>query len=127
MRIYHTRPIPFNILNEMEMRVILNKRDGVGMGVTRPEPAPIPTRPVGIPKCITYASGFFLFFFSLFNVIIFHFLHLINNIHFAFAWWDKHKQCITEFYPLLWKPNRNQSNRATGIHQINKYINTNNF
>ena len=42
MGIYHTRPIPFNFLNETGMRFVLNKRGGVGMGATRPEPAPLP-------------------------------------------------------------------------------------
>ena len=43
------------------------------------------------------------------------------------AWWDKYKQCTIRFYPLLREPNRNQSNKATRIHSINKYMNTNNF
>ena len=42
MGIYHTHPAPFNFLNGMGMIFILNKRDGVGMGATRPEPAPLP-------------------------------------------------------------------------------------
>ena len=47
MGIYHTRPIPFNFLNETGMRFVLNKRGGVGMGATRPEPAPLPFLKVG--------------------------------------------------------------------------------
>ena len=42
-------------------------------------------------------------------------------------WWDKYKQCTTSFFSLLWEPNRNQSNKVTRIHPINKYMNTNNF
>ena len=41
MGIYHTRPASFNFLNEMGMRIILNKWGGVGMGATRLEPAPL--------------------------------------------------------------------------------------
>ena len=46
MGIYHTRPAPprpapFKFLNGTGMEIILNKRAGVGMGVTRPEPAPL--------------------------------------------------------------------------------------
>ena len=33
----------FNFLNGTGMWIILNKRGGVGMGVTRPEPAPLPS------------------------------------------------------------------------------------
>ena len=35
-------PIPFKFLNGMGMRIILNKRDGVGMGATHSEPVPLP-------------------------------------------------------------------------------------
>ena len=38
MRISHTRPAPFNILNGTGMGIVFNKRGGVGMGATRPEP-----------------------------------------------------------------------------------------
>ena len=41
MRIYRTRPVPFNFLNGMGMRIILKKQEGVGMGVTRPKPTPL--------------------------------------------------------------------------------------
>ena len=37
----HTRPTPFNFLNGTRMRIVFNKRGGVGMGATRPEPAPL--------------------------------------------------------------------------------------
>ena len=36
MRISHTRPAPFNFLNGTGMRIVFNKRSGVGMGTTRP-------------------------------------------------------------------------------------------
>ena len=42
MRIYHTRPTPFNFLNGTRMGFVLNKRGGVGMEATRPKPAPLP-------------------------------------------------------------------------------------
>ena len=35
-------PAPFNFLNGTGMRIIFNKRGGVGMGATRSEPAPFP-------------------------------------------------------------------------------------
>ena len=35
MGISHTRPAPFNFLNGTGMRIVFNKRGGVGMGVTR--------------------------------------------------------------------------------------------
>ena len=41
MRISYTRPIPFNFLNWMRMKIILNKQGKVGMRVTRIEPAPL--------------------------------------------------------------------------------------
>ena len=46
--ISHTQPtLPhsasFNFLNRIEMRIILNKRGGVGMGATRPETSPSPS------------------------------------------------------------------------------------
>ena len=44
MRIYHIRPVPFNFLNGTRMRIILNKWCRVGMGATRPEPAPLPSQ-----------------------------------------------------------------------------------
>ena len=34
-------PASFNFLNRIGMRIILNKRGGVGMGATRPEPTPL--------------------------------------------------------------------------------------
>ena len=40
--ISHTRPAPFNFLNGTGMGIVFNKRGGVGMGATRPEPAPLP-------------------------------------------------------------------------------------
>ena len=40
--ISHTRPAPFNFLNGTGMRIIFYKRGRVGMGATRPEPAPLP-------------------------------------------------------------------------------------
>ena len=43
MRIYHTRPAPFNFLNETGMIIILNKRNEVGMGATRLEPVSLPS------------------------------------------------------------------------------------
>ena len=46
MGIYHTRPArpaPFKFLNGTGMGIILNKRGGVGMGATRPEPTPLPS------------------------------------------------------------------------------------
>ena len=46
MGIYHIRlpsPVPFYFLNGMGMRIISNKRGGVGIGATRPEPAPLPS------------------------------------------------------------------------------------
>ena len=39
----YPRPAPFKFLNGMGMRIILNKRGGVRMGATRPEPAPLPS------------------------------------------------------------------------------------
>ena len=36
-------PITFKFLNGMGMRIILNKRGGVGMGATRLELAPLPS------------------------------------------------------------------------------------
>ena len=36
MRNSHTRPVPFNFLNETRMRIILNKWDEVGMEATCP-------------------------------------------------------------------------------------------
>ena len=42
MRIYHTRPTPFNFLNGAGMGFVLNKQGGVGMEATRPKPAPLP-------------------------------------------------------------------------------------
>ena len=36
MKIYHTRPLPFNFLNGTRMEIVMNKRDGVGMGATYP-------------------------------------------------------------------------------------------
>ena len=41
MRIYHTRPAPFNFLNGTGMRIVLNKRDRVEMGAIDPKPAPL--------------------------------------------------------------------------------------
>ena len=35
------RPTPFNFLNGIGIRIILNKQDGVGMGATHPEPTPL--------------------------------------------------------------------------------------
>ena len=46
MGIYHTRPTPFNFLNGTGMRIVSNKRGGVGMGATCPEPAPLPSLPI---------------------------------------------------------------------------------
>ena len=43
MGIYHTRPTRFNFLNETRMRIVSNKRGGVGMRATCPEPAPLPS------------------------------------------------------------------------------------
>ena len=43
MRISYTHYAPFNFLNKTGIRIILNKWDGVGMGVTYPEPAPLPS------------------------------------------------------------------------------------
>ena len=43
----HTRPAPFNFLNGMGMGIVLNKRGGVGMGATRPEPASLPFLTMG--------------------------------------------------------------------------------
>ena len=34
---------PFNFLNGTDMKIILNKRGGIGMGATRLEPAPLPS------------------------------------------------------------------------------------
>ena len=39
------RPTLFNFLNEIGMKIIFNKLGGVGMGVTRPESAPLPFLP----------------------------------------------------------------------------------
>ena len=36
MKISHTHPFLFNFLNVAEMKIIFNKWDEVGMGVTRP-------------------------------------------------------------------------------------------
>ena len=36
-------PSPFNFLNGTGMRIILNKRDGVGMGAIHPELTPLPS------------------------------------------------------------------------------------
>ena len=41
MRNSLTRPAPFNFLNGMGMRVILNKLDEVGIGAIRLEPVPL--------------------------------------------------------------------------------------
>ena len=43
MGIYHTRSAPFNFLNCMGMRIMLNKRSGVGMEATHPKPALLPS------------------------------------------------------------------------------------
>ena len=43
MRIYRTGLTPFNLLNRRGMGFVLNKRGRVGMGATRPEPAPLPS------------------------------------------------------------------------------------
>ena len=42
MRIYHIYLISFNFLNGKGMRIVLNKRGGVGMGATRPKSVPLP-------------------------------------------------------------------------------------
>lgn len=39
MRIYHTTP--FNFLNETEIKIVLNKWDEVGIGITRSESIPL--------------------------------------------------------------------------------------
>ena len=41
MRNSLTRPAPFNFLNGMEMRVILNKLDEIGIGAIRLELVPL--------------------------------------------------------------------------------------
>ena len=46
----HIHPAPFNFLNGTGMRIILNKWGGVGMGATRPEPAPLPSL-MGLAVC----------------------------------------------------------------------------
>ena len=65
MRIYHTRSVLFNFLNGTRMRIVLNKRDGVGMGATGPEPALLPS--LG-----AIGAGFIIFVFQvLFKVMLF--------------------------------------------------------
>ena len=55
----------FNFLNGIEIRIIFNKRDGVGMGATGPEPALLPS--LG-----AIGAGFIIFVFQvLFKVMLF--------------------------------------------------------
>ena len=56
--LYPPRPAPFKFLNGTGMGFILNKRGGVGMGATRPEPAPLPFLCVALQRFLKLVERF---------------------------------------------------------------------